>query len=79
MSDFRDIHQDARLEAIERRVTAIMEHLGMADPTPPAPPGISAGVAGLARSGRTIEAVRRHMQESRADLRTARDAVAAIV
>jgi hypothetical protein len=56
-----------------------MEHLGMEDPEPGAAPAVSAEVAALARSGRTIEAVKLHMQESGADLRTARDTVAAIV
>jgi hypothetical protein len=76
---FRDLHQNARLEALERRVSAVMERLGMEDPVPAAPPGISPRVAQLARSGRTVEAVKAQMQETGADMRTARDAVAAII
>jgi hypothetical protein len=78
MMDFHDQRQNARLEAIERRVTAILEHLGLADPVPAEPAGVSPRVAALARAGRTLEAIRTHVQETGADLATARNAVAAI-
>jgi hypothetical protein len=78
MSEFRDINQDVRLQALERRVTAIMERLGMPDSEPAVAAGVSARVAGLARSGRSMEAVQAYVRETGADLRSARDAVAAI-
>jgi hypothetical protein len=40
--------------------------------------GVSNHVADLARSGRTIEAIKTHIHATGADLRTARDAVAAV-
>lgn len=78
MTEFRDIHQDARLEALERRVAAILEHLAMEDSVPARPLGVSDHVAELARSGRTVAAVYEHIDDTGADIRTARDAVAAI-
>jgi hypothetical protein len=78
MTEFRDQRQNARLEALERRVTSILEHLALEDPVPAAPAGVSAGVVELARGGRTAMAIKTHMRESGADFRTASEAVAAI-
>jgi hypothetical protein len=78
MTEFRDVRQDARLEALERRVAAILEHLGLGDPVPAAPVGVSDHVAELARSGRTVKAIKAHMDATGADLRTAGEAVAAV-
>jgi len=78
MTEFRDIHQDARLEALERRVAAILEHLAMEDAVPARPLGVSDLVAELARSGRTLEAIQAHIDATGADMRTARDTVSAI-
>lgn len=78
MTEFRDVRQDARLEALERRVAAILEHLAMEDPVPARPLGVSDHVAELARSGRTVAAVYAHIDDTGTDIRTARDAVAAI-
>jgi hypothetical protein len=78
MSEFRDVRQDARLDALERRMGAILEHLGIADPVPATPLGVSAQVAELARSGRTVHAIKAHMQETGVDMRTASEAVAAV-
>ena len=76
--DFHDHRQNARLEALERRVAAILEHLGLEDPAPAAPAGVSPRVADLACAGRTLEAIRTHVRETGANLATAHDAVAAI-
>ena len=78
MTEFRDVRQDARLEALERRVAAILEHLAMEDPVPAGSLGVSDHVAELARSGRTVAAIQAHIDATGADMRTARDAVAAI-
>jgi hypothetical protein len=78
MMDFHDQRQNLRLEALERRVAAIFEHLGLEDPVPVAPADVSPRVAELARAGRTLEAIRTHVRETGANLATARDAVAAI-
>jgi hypothetical protein len=78
MTEFRDVRQDARLEALERRVAAILEHLALEDPVPAEPLGVSDHVAELARSGRTVAAIQAHIDATGADMRTARDAVAAV-
>jgi hypothetical protein len=78
MTEFRDVRQDARLEALERRVAAILEHVGIEDPVPANPRGVSDDVAELARSGRTVLAIRAHMDATGADMRTASEDVAAI-
>jgi hypothetical protein len=78
MTEFRDVHQSARLDALERRVALILDHLGLDDPVPATPPGISAEAAELARSGRTMAAIKAHMDATGVDMRTARDAVAAV-
>ena len=78
MTEFRDIRQDARIDALERRVAVILEHLAMDDPVPARPLGVSDHVAELVRSGRTVAAVQAHIDATGADMRTARDAVAAI-
>jgi hypothetical protein len=78
MTEFHDIRQNARLDALERRVAAILDRLGIADPVPPAPPGVSARVAELARTGRTVQAIKAHMDDTGVDMRTASDAVAAV-
>jgi ribosomal protein L7/L12 len=78
MTEFRDTRQNARLDALERRVTSILEHTGIEDPVPPIPLGVSAQVAQLARAGRTMQAIKTHMEATGADLKSARDAVAAI-
>jgi len=78
MTEFRDIRQDARIDALERRVAVILEHLAMDDPVPARPLGVSDRVAELVRSGRTVAAVQAHIDATGADMRTARDAVAAI-
>jgi len=76
--EFRDQRQNARLEALERRVATVLEHLGLEDPVPAAPIGVSARVAELARAGRTAQAIRTHMSETGVNLATAADAVAGI-
>ena len=78
MTEFRDQRQNARLEALERRVTTILEHLALEDPVPDAPVGVSSRVVELARGGRTVMAIQTQMRETGADFRTASDAVAAI-
>jgi hypothetical protein len=78
MTEFRDQRHNARLEALERRVTTILEHLALEDPVPAAPAGVSARVVELARGGRAVLAIKTHMRETGADFRTASDAVAAI-
>lgn len=78
MTEFRDARQNARLDALERRVTSILEHIGIEDPVPPIPLGVSAHVAQLAQAGQTMQAIKTHMEATGADLRSARDAVAAI-
>lgn len=78
MTDFRDIRQDARLEALERRVAAILEDLSLEDPAPATAPGVSAHVVQLVRAGRTVQAVQAHMDATGSDLATARDAVARV-
>ncbi len=78
MTQFRDVRQDARLEALERRVTAILEHLGLEDPVPATPPGVSDHVAELVRAGHTVQAIKAHMDTTGTDLAAARDAVAGV-
>jgi hypothetical protein len=78
MTEFRDVRQDAPLTALEKQMAAILNHLRIDDPVPPAPPGVSNEVAELARSGRTMEAIRAHMAATGADMRTARDEIAAV-
>ena len=78
MTEFRDQRQSARLDALEHQVTAILDHLGVADPVPAAPAGVSARVVELVRAGRTVEAIRMHMKETGASLATASEAVSAI-
>jgi hypothetical protein len=78
MTEFRDVRQDARLEVLERRVAAILEHVGMEDPVPAKPRGVSDDVAELARSGRTVAAIKAHMDVTGTDMRTASEDVAAI-
>lgn len=78
MTDFRDMRQNARLDALERRVASILEHLGIDGPVPSAPVGVSAQVAELARAGRTVHAIKAHIEETGADFRTATEAVAAV-
>jgi hypothetical protein len=78
MTEFRDQRQNARLDALERQVTVILDHLGLADPVPSAPAGVSALAVELVRAGRTVEAIRTHMKETGAGLATATDAIAAI-
>jgi hypothetical protein len=78
MSEFQDVRQNARLEALERRVAAILDHLGLPDPVPANPFGVSEQVAELARAGKTMQAVKAYMDETGADMNTARDAVAAV-
>jgi hypothetical protein len=78
MSEFRDVRQDARLEALERRVSAMQAHLGIEDPVPATPPQVSAQVAELVRAGRTVQAIKAHMDATGVDLITARDAVAGV-
>lgn len=77
MSDFTDLRQNARLEQLERRVDAILEHLGIPDPVA-APSPVSSRVAALVREGRTMEAIKLHMNETGADLASAKDAVASV-
>jgi hypothetical protein len=78
MTEFRDQRQNARLNALERQVTAILDHLGLGDPVPAGPAEVSARVVELVRAGRTVEAIRTHMKEVGASLATASEAVAAI-
>jgi len=78
MTEFRDVRQDARLEALERRVSAIQTHLGIEGPVPLTPPEVSGEVAALVRAGRTVQAIKAHMDATGADLTTARDAVAGV-
>jgi hypothetical protein len=78
MTEFRDQRQNARLDALECQVTVILDHLGLADPAPAAPAGVSARAVELVRAGRTVEAIRTHMKETGASLATASDAIAAI-
>ena len=67
-------HDDAdlalRLSAIERRLRAIMDHLGVEDVEPTFPE-----VERLARQGETIKAVRLYRRETGAGLRAAKEAV----
>jgi hypothetical protein len=60
----------ARLTAIERRLSLIMEHLGVADPQPHLAPVR----AELAR-GRKIEAIKAYREITGAGLREAKEAV----
>jgi hypothetical protein len=75
--DFRDQRQNARLDALETRVAAILGHLGL-DAVPATPPGVSARAVELARAGRTMHAIKAQMQDTGADFKTATEAVAAI-
>lgn len=59
-----------RLAAIERRLGAIMDHLGVEDVEPRFPE-----VERLARQGETIKAVRLYRQQTGAGLRAAKRAV----
>lgn len=77
-TDFIDVRQNARIDKLELRVQAILQHLGIPDPAPPEEPGVSVEVASLAREGKTLQAVKLHMDETGADLTTARDAVARV-
>ena len=78
MTEFLDLHQNARLQALERRVAAIMAQLGMQDHELSTHAGVSARVAELARSGRKLQAIKAHMEDSGTDMRAASEAVAAI-
>jgi Ca2+-binding RTX toxin-like protein len=76
--DLRALRQNARLDALEARVAAILAYLGLGDPVPATPPGVSARAVELARAGRTMHAIKAQMQDTGAGFRTATEAVAAI-
>jgi hypothetical protein len=78
MSSFRDMRQSARLDALEHRVAALMDRLGVPDPVADAPPGVSTQVVELARAGRMMQAIQAHIKETGVDLKTASEAVAAV-
>lgn len=52
----------ARLLRIERKLDAVMTHLGIADA--PNDYGLSAAARELADQGRTIEAIKRHREDT---------------
>ena len=60
----------ARLAALERKVDAIAEHLGVALPEPQHPE-----VVDLLRRGEQVEAIRAYREATGADLLTAKNAV----
>jgi hypothetical protein len=78
VTEFVHLHQNARLQALERRVATIMEHLGIQDDESSPPAGVSARVAELARSGRKMQAIKAHMEDSSVGFGAATEAVAAI-
>jgi hypothetical protein len=61
---FIDVQQNARIQKLELRVQALLQHLGIPDPAPPDEPGVSAEVASLAREGKTMHAVKLDMDET---------------
>lgn len=79
-------HDEARIAALERRVSSL-EHLvqqlaqrsgvsaAEVDALLSADPGLTDQVKDLARSGRTIEAIKEHRRASGAGLKEAKEAV----
>ena len=63
-------HEAARLAAIERRLQAIMDHLGIVDVEPSFPQ-----VTELARRGQKIQAIKLYREQTGAGLAEAKDAV----
>ena len=71
-SSVQKAHQrtDARLAALERKVDAVVDHLGVVVPEPRYPE-----VERLLAQGQQVAAIRAYRQATGADLLTARDAV----
>jgi len=66
-----------RLAAVERKVDALFEHLGIAPPEPTN--RASARVVELVRSGKTIDAIKLYREETGCDLATAKREVEGIL
>jgi ribosomal protein L7/L12 len=71
MSD--EVQHAYRIAELERRVDAIMRHLGIAEPQ--LSTTASARVQELARDGQKIQAIKQYREETGADLATAKQAV----
>ena len=60
----------APLAVIERRLAAIMDHLGVAEPEPD-----TSGVAAYVAAGKTVEAIKLYREQTGASLLDAKNAV----
>ena len=66
----RQSRTEARLAALERKVDALVDHLGVVVPQPTYPE-----VQRLAAAGQQVAAIKRYREETGADLVTAKNAV----
>jgi hypothetical protein len=68
-----DLAERARIQRIEREVQWLYQHLGLARPTAaPVDPRVPPEVLELARSGRTLLAIKAYCEATGADLATGR-------
>ncbi|KIR65735.1 MULTISPECIES: hypothetical protein [Micromonospora] len=70
----RDRVTEARLAEIDRRLQLVMDHLGVVDRRPE-PPGVREYLA----RGQKIQAIKAYREATGADLRTAKEAVEAMM
>ncbi|MEV6925277.1 ribosomal protein L7/L12 [Dactylosporangium sp. NPDC051485] len=64
----------ARIAVIERKLDLIMDSLGIAEPTPLAPPGVLEELV----AGRKLQAIKAYREATGVGLKEAKDAVEAI-